>query len=92
MNKLPKIFVNRINKPIRHSQREITIIDEVINEVDLDSVLDNNTYSFNHRYKIILNNNKIIESSIIRKTSNNILTIDGELIKINNIKKISKIK
>ena len=92
MGKLPKIFVNKIDKPIKHSLRETLISEEKINEIDLDNIFNNNTYSFNHRYKIILNDNKIVKSSIIQKDNNTILTIDGDKIRISNIKSISEIK
>ena len=92
-NKLPRVFVNKIDKPIRHSQRETLVGEEMVSYVNLDDVLNNkNTYSFNHKYRISLKNNMVVESSIILKDNNMILTIDGDKININDIKNIVEIK
>ena len=85
---IPKVFVNKINKSINNS-RDTKVIN---NSVNLDNILDNNTYSFNHKYLIKLVNGNTYETSIISKSNNKILTIDNNLINIKDITYIKEIK
>ena len=89
MEKLPKVFVNPINDNINNSQYK-SIVDD--NKVNLDNILSKDKYSFNHVYLITLKNNKQIKSSIIKIMNNKILTIDNDLINIDNILSIIEIK
>ena len=90
MKDLPKVFVNNIDKEINNSQ-ERTIVGEE-QSIDLETILSENKYSFNHKYKITLGNSNIIEDSIIQLMNNKILTIDNGWIDLNNIKNIVEIK
>ena len=90
MKDLPKVFVNNIEKEIINSQ-ERTIIEEE-KTIDLEQILSNNKYSFNHKYKITLKNGNIIDDSIIQLMNNKILTIDNGWIDLNNIRYIVEIK
>jgi hypothetical protein len=89
MDKLPKVFVNKIEKDFNNSQSS-TIVDD--RSVSLDDIFDNNKYSFNHKYAIELKNGKIYRTSIITNYGTKILTIDNDLININDIKSINEIK
>lgn len=91
-NKLPKVFANPIDKNIKVNQ-ESTLASEKVNDISIEEILDDkNKYLFNHKYKITLKDNKVIESSIISKMNNNLLTIDGDKINILDIKSIIEIK
>ena len=90
MKDLPKVFVNNIEKEIINSQ-ERTIIEEE-KTIDLEQILSNNKYSFNHKYKITLKNGNVIDDSIIQLMNNKILTIDNGWIDLNNIRYIVEIK
>lgn len=88
INILPKVFQNKIDKEF-HNNKERTIANR--NNISLDNVFDKNKYSFNHIYHITLKD-KEIETSIISRDDNNILTIDGEKLAINDIINIYEIK
>ena len=90
-NKLPKVYVNKIDKNLNINQ-ESTISSSKVNDLDLDTILDDkNKYLFNHRYLITLKNNETIEDSIISKKVNSILTLNGKKIAIDEIKSIVEI-
>ena len=92
-NKLPKVYVNKIDKNLNINQ-ESTISSSKPSNVDLDIILDDtNKYLFNHRYLITLKDNTTLEDSIISKKNDSVLTLEGRKIainKINNIIEISK--
>ena len=90
MKDLPKVFANAIDKEINNSQ-ERTIVDEE-QQVDLNNILSSDKYSFNHKYKIELSNNTIIEDSIIQVLDDKLLTIENGWIGVNSIKSIVEIK
>ena len=89
MDKLPRVFVNKINNEIKNNQEE-TIIKN--NLIDYDEILSNNKYVFNHLYLITLNDNTQIKDSIIKKNNNKVLTISNNWINIDDIKNITEIK
>lgn len=89
MNKLPKVFVNKIDKSIRNSQEE-GILDN--RQVSLDEIFDNNKFTFNHKYQIILKNGKEYRTSLIANYGSKLLTIDNDLINIKDINNIREIK
>ena len=89
MNDLPKVFANKIDKEINNSQ-ERTIVGEE-KSVDLNQILSKDTYSFNHKYKIELNNNVIVDS-IIQVLDNKVLTIENGWINKEDIVSIVEIK
>ena len=90
MKDLPKVFANKIDKEINNSQ-ERAIVDEN-EEIDLDSILTKDKFSFNHKYSIALNNGNLVEDSIIQINNVKILTLNNGWIEINNIKSIREIK
>lgn len=89
--KLPKVYAGPISDKLNVNQEVATL--DTDNNISLDTILnDTNKYLFNHKYKIILNNGKIYESSIISKKGLKIITIDNDLIDISDIKNIYEIK
>ena len=90
MENLPKVFKNTIDKEISNSQERVIVNEE--KSINLDEILSNDKYSFNHKYKIELSNNNIIEDSIIEVLSDKVLTIDNGWISVNSIKSIYEIK
>ena len=90
MKDLPKVFANTIDKEINNSQERAIVSEE--KNVNLDEILSSDKYSFNHKYKIELNNSLVVEDSIIQILSDKVLTIDNGWIEINNIKSIVEIK
>ncbi len=85
---LPKVYVNKINNNINNNQTESRVESK---QLDIDSILSNDKYSFNHKYIITLKDNEIIDS-IISKSNNKILTLNNKWIDINDIINISEIK
>ena len=89
-NKLPKVFVNKIDKVLNVNQDYTRSTSSSIN---LETILDDkNKYLFMHKYLISLNDGKTIEDSILSKRGENILTLDNGFIKLNSIKSIMEIK
>ena len=60
--------------------------------LNLDDVFNSSKFVFNHKYVITLSNGRVITSSIISNYDNKILTIDNDVININDIKSIREIK
>ena len=85
---LPKVYINKINHNINNNQLESKVEDRNIN---IDSILSNDKYIFNHKYIITLKDNEIIDS-IISKSNNKLLTLENKWIDINDIINISEIK
>jgi len=98
MDKLPKVFANPINKKIDNVQELFYQSSERSNEsVDpkdlnkkINAIFAAKDHVYKSRVKIILKD-KVIEEVIVGKTSVNLLTIDGKLIKISDILNIEKI-
>ncbi|MBE6139957.1 MAG: hypothetical protein E7172_00210 [Firmicutes bacterium] len=97
MNKLPKVFVNPIEKKINNYQESFygnLRKERKVNYNDLIKKINEIFASKNHVYKskvkITLKDN-VVEEIIVGKTNANILTIDGKLISINEIIDIEKI-
>ncbi len=96
MQELPKVFANAIDKRINNTQDIYYSSDRNIN-TNKDSVIKkiNNIFSSsNHVYKSevrIKMNGKEIIKTIVGKTSNYLITIEGELINIIDIEDINKI-
>ena len=84
---LPKVFVNPITKKINNSQ-EIFMgsgsrEDKSVSEV-LDTLFNNNTFTFRRKFEIKTKNN-IYTTSIISRQGNKLLTLDNEYIDILDI-------
>lgn len=97
MKDLPKVFANRIDKDIRNAQDVYYGSNHRSVKKDSVSVIRkiNNIFaSPHHVYKSkvkITTSNSVLEKTIVGKTSTDLITIDGELIKIINILDIEKI-
>lgn len=85
---LPKVYVNKINHKINNNQVESKVENQ---HLDIDSIISNDKYTFNHKYIITLKDNEIIDS-IILKNNNRLLTLSNKWIDINDIINISEIK
>ena len=93
--KKKKVYVNKINKKIDNNQNYCDVkSEEVITNSDklsvnekLDKLFNTNGYIFNIDVKIITNN-KTYQTKIAGKVGNNIITLDNDIINIDNIKDI----
>ena len=92
----PKVFANPINKKIDNVQ-DLFRSDKdsrSINPVDVNKKINEIFASRNHVYKSrvrITLKDKVIEKEIVGKTNINLLTLDGDLIRITDILDIEKI-
>lgn len=98
MKKLPKIYQNKIDKNIFNNKEKCYVetnkhIGESADEMDisLDEVFSGLGYSYNIPL-IIKTKEKEYKTSLIAKTKKNIVTIDNEVIPINEIISIKKKK
>ena len=96
-----KIFINRINKKINNNQKEVDIrinnlntIEKIKNNDDnlkveekLKKIFERNGYTFNVDVKIITNQ-KDYDTKIAGKVNDHIITLDNDIININDIKDI----
>lgn len=90
MNKnLPRVYANK-NINNKNNQAESRLNKR--EELNIDDIFDDSKYTFKRKYLITLNNNNVIESSIISRQHNNLITIDGDIIDIANVKSIVEIK
>ena len=97
MNKLPKVFANKIDKKILNnenyvvSKNEEKINKEINTNINITQKINDIFKSYKYVYKadvIITTNEGEIVKQIIGKNKNNLITIDNELIDIDTIKDI----
>ena len=83
-----KIFINKVNGKKGNNQLSCEI-GESYEKIDdkLNRLFNTNGYIFNTSVKIITNN-KIYDTKIATKVGNSIITLDNDIIKINDIKDI----
>ena len=91
--KLPNIFKGTVDKS---NNQDISLINKnVLEEVDvkkqISNILNSNEFVYKADTRITLSTGEVIEKTIIGKNNNSLITIDDELININNISKIEKI-
>ena len=98
MKKLPKIYQNKIDKNIFNNKERCYVetrnyIEETNEEsnISLDEVFSGLGYSYNISL-IIKTKEKEYNTSLIAKTKKNIITIDNEVIPIDEIISIKKKK
>ena len=90
---LPKVYANPDSFNLNRNMLESNINNNSFSKDNIDEILDSsNKYLFNHHYLITLKDNKVVESSIISKYNNKLLTIDNDILDIDNIKSIVEIK
>ena len=89
MKKLPKIYQNNINKKINNNKR-VTYLNNNDNAVrdTIDKIFNGIGYSYNIPV-IIEANNKVYDTSIVTRTKKKIVTLDNDVISINDINNIT---
>ena len=93
MEKLPKMYHNRIDKDIRNNEKIYNSMNDISCEYDIQKKIKDIFDSPEYIYKInvtIVTNNDIINKKIIGKNNNNLITIDNEHIPIDSIVDIYK--
>ena len=97
---LPKMYQNKINKPISSIQKVYSTINSTntINEVrypnisidkKISDIFNSNDYVYKADVTIITDNEEL-HKRIIARNNNNLITIDNEYIPINIIRDIYK--
>lgn len=99
MKKLPEIYKNNINKKINNNKKMCILknVNEEIKEktVNIEEILSKIFNGIGYSYNIpilIETKNKKYETSLITKTKNNVVTIDNDIIPINEIVNIKILK
>lgn len=97
--KLPKVYASPINKPITNN-REYFVSNVSTKETrnlktenipqKINEIFSNPHHVYKSKVKIIINSEEI-ETTIVGKTSNDLLTLNGEKIAINKIDHIERI-
>lgn len=100
MNKeLPKMYQNKINKPIRSIQKVYSTINSNTNvevrypNISIDKKISDIFNSNDYVYKAdvtIITDNEELHKRVIARNNNNLITIDNEYIPINIIRDIYK--
>lgn len=97
MKKLPKVYKNNIDKNIRNNKsvcyvkNELRNIDSSMNtsvKEQLDIIFSGMGYSYNIPITI-KTDKKIYNTSLIAKTKKYVVTLDNDVIQIDNIKSIT---
>jgi hypothetical protein len=89
MKKLPEIYKNNINRHINNNKKYCYL--ENINESNSESLDDKLNYIFkstHHPYNInviIKTKDKVYNTSLVTKKKNNLITIDNDIIPLNEI-------
>ena len=89
MNKLPKVFVNPINKIIDNDQKNYrsykdSYIRKNITSLDIDNIINSKKYINGTKVKILINN-EYLYKTIITRQKDYLITIDNEKIFIKDI-------
>ena len=99
MKKLPKLFKN--NNVTNNNQNKVSInnntenieLKKAINDNNIDKKINNifnsPKYVYKANVKIITKDNKELKKTIIGRTNNSLITLDDELIDVNNILEIN---
>ena len=94
MKKLKKVFKNEINKTINNNKTVCYLKNEKVEEViedstvDVQSILDSIFSGIGYSYNIpviIKTSSKTYDTSLITKSSLNVITLDNEVIPISDI-------
>lgn len=96
MKKLPKVYKNNIDKNIKNNKslcyvkeentKNVQVSNNLISE-QLETIFSGKGYSYNIPVTIKTKNN-IYNTSLITKTNNYIVTLDNDLIRIDDITSI----
>ena len=93
MKKLPKVYKNKITKKINNNKTVCYLKEEkeLFNPIEIPTIKDKIEKVFSgygYAYNIpvtIKTSNQTYETSLIAKTSNNIITLDNNIIPISDI-------
>lgn len=88
MKKLPKLYKNEINKNISNNKKYCYLENESIKEENINDKLENIFNGIGYSYNIpvsIKTKTKEYNTSLVSKTKNNIITLDNDVIKIDEI-------
>lgn len=93
MKKLPKIYQNNINKTIKNNKNVCYLKDDVPlpqkeNTQSIETIIDKIFSGVGYSYNIpvlIETPTKVYDTSLVAKTSNNIITLDNEIIPLTSI-------
>lgn len=95
---LPELYTNQFDKKIDNSQEFVKVSDmneiKEVTNFDIKKKIDNIFKSSSYIYKIkvsITLKDKVIEKYLVGKNNNSLITIDNELININDILDIEEI-
>ena len=98
-NNLPRVYANPINKTLKNNL-EYYISSSNDNDLrsynqnvpkKINEIFSSSSHVYKSRVLIKLLNNREIETTIVGKTGNYLLTFNGDKISINNIANIEKI-
>lgn len=88
MKKLPKIYKNNINKPLNNNNKVYYSGKKTVEkEVSVDELFKQNEI-YRKSTTIVLNNGDKINKTIIGRSIKHLITLDNELIPIDDIKTI----
>ena len=96
MKKIPKVYVNPINKDIDNEQKYFRSgntncsYSKGISLYDIDKVLNSNKHIYRSKVRLNINNN-YVEKIIVSRSNSYLITIDNEKIPISNIFSIEEI-
>lgn len=94
MKKLPKIYKNEITKKINNNKEVCYLKNEQVSDMthnskkDIELTLDEIFSGIGYSYNIpvtIKTSTKTYETSLITKTKNNVITLDNDIISIEDI-------
>ena len=94
----PKVFINSINKDIKNNMNVFHFVKDDIEMIDVSvdvknkikNIYDSTSFVYKSRVNILLKNSIKIVKDIIAIKDNNLITLDGEKINIDDIKDIKK--
>ena len=98
MKKLPNLYTNTFEKKIDNSLEYIKVNNKEKNyslsltelNKKINTIFKSNNYIYKIKVEITLKD-KVINTYLIGKTKNNLITLDNELININDIENIETI-
>ena len=99
MKKLPKLYTNTFNKKIDNSieytrVKEKILEEDKLNKYEINKKIDMIFKSKDYIYKVnvlIKLNNRELNTTLIGKTNDSLITLDNNLIKISDIYDIKKV-
>lgn len=98
-NNLPKVFANPINKQLNNNleyhvcstnDRALRSVDVLDVSRKINEIFASPSHVYKSRVWVKLLNNEEIDTTIIGKTGNYLLSLNGDKININNIAQIEK--